>query len=236
MGDRVGAGDGGAGARRRLVELSHVIRDGMQTYPGWPGPTVTEWLTREASRTRYAEGTSFHVGRVSMIGNTGTYVDMPSHRWADGADLAGTPLERLADLPGIVVRVPAGVRAIDQPLLDPYDIRGRAVLLYTGWDRHFGTEAYGDPTHPHLTREAAEWLVSRGAALVGIDSVNLDDDSPAAGGVRPAHSALLRAGIPIVEHLRGLDQLPVEGFRFTVAPPLIVGMDSFPVRAFAVID
>jgi arylformamidase len=234
MGDRVDAGAGAPGGRR-LVELSHVIRDGMPTYPGWPGPTVTEWLTREASRARYADGTEFHVGQVSMIGNTGTYVDMPSHRWSDGADLAGTPLERLVDLPGIVVRVPAGVRAIGQPQLHPYDIRGRAVLLHTGWDRHFGREAYGDPAHPHLTGDAARWLVSEGAALVGIDSVNLDDDSPAAGGVRPAHSALLRAGIPVVEHLRGLDQLPDDGFRFTAAPPLIVGMDSFPVRAFAVL-
>jgi arylformamidase len=227
--------DASAGTARRLVELSHVIRDGGATYPGWPGPTISEWLTREASQARYAEGTSFHVGQISMIGNTGTYVDMPSHRWADGVDAAGMPLDRLADLPGTVVRVPAGVRAVDQPLLRLYDLRGRAVLLHTGWDRHFGTEAYGDPAHPHLTGEAAGWLVSEGAALVGIDSVNLDDDSPAAGGVRPAHSSLLRAGIPIVEHLCGLDRLPVDGFRFTAAPPMIVGMDSFPVRAFAVL-
>ena len=213
-----------------------MIRDGGVTYPGWPGPTISEWLTREASQARYAEGTSFHVGQISMIGNTGTYVDMPSHRWADGVDAAGMPLDRLADLPGTVVRVPAGVRAVDQPLLRSYDLRGRAVLLHTGWDRHFGTAAYGDPAHPHLTGEAAGWLVSEGAALVGIDSVNLDDDSPAAGGVRPAHSSLLRAGVPIVEHLCGLDQLPVDGFRFTAAPPMIVGMDSFPVRAFAVLD
>jgi arylformamidase len=227
----------GRPAQRRLVELSQVIRDGLVTYPGWPGPTVTEWLTREASRARYAEGTSFHVGQISMIGNTGTYVDVPSHRWSDGPNLAGTPLERLADLPGIVVRVPAGMRAIDRPLVDSYDVRGRAVLLHTGWtDERFGTEAYGDPAHPHLTGGAAEWLASAGAALVGIDSVNIDDDSPEAGGVRPAHSTLLRAGIPIVEHLRGLDQLPPHGFRFTAAPPRIVGMDSFPVRAFAVLD
>jgi arylformamidase len=218
-----------------MVELSHVIRDGMPTYPGWPGPSVTEWLTREASQARYAEGTSFHVGQVSMIGNTGTYVDMPSHRWADGVDLAGMPLNRLADLPGIVVRIP-DVRAIDRPLIAPYEVRGRAVLLHTGWDRHFGTDRYGDPAHPHLTGSAAEWLVAEGAALVGIDSVNLDDDSPAAAGLRPAHSALLRAGIPVVEHLCGLDQLPANGFRFTAAPPRIAGMDSFPVRAFAVID
>jgi arylformamidase len=227
---------GGGPGQRRLVELSHAIRDGMPTYPGWPGPTITEWLTREASRARYAAGTEFHVGQISMIGNTGTYVDMPSHRWADGSDLAGMPLDRLADLPGILVRVPSGVRAIDRALLEPYDLSGRAVLLRTGWtDAHFGTERYGDPAHPHLTGDAAQWLVDAGATLVGIDSVNIDDDSPAAGGVRPAHSTLLRAGIPIVEHLRGLDQLPPDGFRFTAAPPLIAGMDSFPVRAFAVI-
>jgi arylformamidase len=230
-------GDGrGLAGGRRLVELSHLIRDGMPTYPGWPGPTISEWLTREASRARYADGTEFHVGQISLIGNTGTYVDMPSHRWVDGSDLAGVPLDRLADLPGVLIRVSPGVRAVDRPLLTPYDVRGRAVLLHTGWtDAHFGTGRYGDPAHPHVTADGAQWLVEAGATLVGIDSVNIDDDSPAAGGRRPAHSTLLRAGIPIVEHLRGLDQLPPDGFRFTAAPPLIAGMDSFPVRAFAVI-
>lgn len=227
---------GAAPAGRRFVELSHVVRDGMTTYPGWPGPTIVEWLSREASRERYAPGTEFHVGEITMIGNTGTYVDMPSHRWVDGPDLAGVPLERLADLPGVIVRVPEGVRAIDRLMLAPYDVAGRAVLLHTGWDQHFGTIRYGEPGHPHLTGDGAQWLASAGAVLVGIDSVNIDDDRPAAGGVRPAHSTLLAAGIPIVEHLRGLDALPPDGFRFTAAPPLIAGMDGFPVRAFAVLD
>jgi len=223
-------------AGRRLVELSHVLRDGMVTYPGLPGPRITDWLSREASRQRYAPGTEFQIGEITMIGNTGTYVDAPAHRWADGADLAGVPLERLANLPGLVVRVPAGVRAIDRLLLAAYDVTGRAVLLHTGWDAHFGTPRYGDPEHPFLTADGAQWLVSEGAALVGIDSVNIDDTSPASGGARPAHSTLLAAGIPIVEHLRGLDALPPEGFRFTAAPPPIEGMSGFPVRAFAVLD
>ncbi|SCG42149.1 cyclase family protein [Micromonospora inositola] len=221
---------------RRLVELSHVISDGMTTLPGWPAPRITDWLTREASRANYAPGTEFHVARIDMIANTGTYLDTPAHRWADGADLTGTPLDRLADLPGLVVRVPAGTRAVDRLLLAPYDVAGRAVLLHTGWDAHFGTDRYAGPAAPYLTGDAARALVDAGAALVGIDSINIDDMSPAARGERPAHSALLAAGVPVVEHLTGLDALPPTGFRFTAAPPRVAGMGTFPVRAFATID
>ncbi|GIJ28620.1 hypothetical protein Vqi01_37820 [Micromonospora qiuiae] len=223
-------------AGRRLIELSHVISDGVITLPGWPAPRITDWLTREASRQRYAPGTEFHVARIDMIANTGTYLDTPAHRYADGADLADTALDRLADLPGIVVRLPAGTRAVDPLLLAPYDVAGRAVLLHTGWDIHFGTERYGAPEAPYLTGDGAQALVGAGAALVGIDSINIDDMSPAAGGERPAHSALLAAGIPIVEHLTGLAALPPDGFRFTAAPPRVAGMGTFPVRAFATID
>ncbi|MGH3646552.1 MAG: cyclase family protein [Micromonosporaceae bacterium] len=220
---------------RRLVELSHVITDGMATYPGLPGPEITDHLTREASREHYAPGTSFDIGRISLVGNTGTYLDAPYHRWADGADLAGVPLERLVDLDGVVVTVPAGVTPIDRSLLAALRVRGRAVLLRTGWDVHFGTQRYGDPDHPYLTEDGAAWLVEQRAALVGIDTVNIDRTGPSSGGERPAHSALLAAGIPIVEHLRGLDALPPDGFRFTAAPPMIAGLGSFPVRAYAVI-
>ncbi|SCE73495.1 cyclase family protein [Micromonospora mirobrigensis] len=226
----------GSGSRRRLVELSHVITDGMVTLPGWQPPRITDWLTREESRARYAPGTEFHVARIDMIANTGTYVDAPSHRWADGVDLTGLPLDRLVDLPGVVVRVPAGTSAVDRLMLAPYDVAGRAVLVQTGWDAHFGTDRYAAPDAPHLTGDGADWLVEAGATLVGIDSVNIDDMSPAAAGERPAHSALLAAGIPIVEHLTGLAALPPEGFRFTAAPPRVSGMGTFPVRAFAVVD
>ncbi|MEU8296706.1 cyclase family protein [Micromonospora sp. NPDC048909] len=232
----VAGGQPGGVAGRRLVELSHVIRDGMTTLPGWPGPRITEWLSREASRANYAPGTEFQVTRVDMIANTGTYLDSPAHRWADGADLSGLPLDRLADLPGIVVRIPTGTRAVDRLMLAPYDVAGRAVLLQTGWDAHFGTDRYGAPEAPYLTGDAARALADAGAALVGIDSINIDDMSPAAAGERPAHSALLAAGIPIVEHLTGLGALPPDGFRFTAAPPLVAGMGTFPVRAFAVLD
>ncbi|WFE38461.1 cyclase family protein [Micromonospora sp. WMMD998] len=224
-----------ATAGRRLVELNHVIGDGMVTLPGWPAPRITEWLAREASRQRYAPGVEFHVARIDMIANTGTYVDTPSHRYADGADLSGVGLDRLADLPGVVVRVPAGTRAVDRLLLAPYEVAGRAVLLHTGWDTHFGTDRYAAPDAPFLTCDGASWLVAAGATLVGIDSINIDDMTPAAAGERPAHSALLAAGIPIVEHLTGLDALPPAGFRFTAAPPRVAGMGTFPVRAFAVV-
>ncbi|MEU6206077.1 cyclase family protein [Micromonospora musae] len=227
---------GAAPGGRRLVELSHVIHNGLVTLPGWPAPRVSEWLTREASRANYAPGTEFQVGRIDMIANTGTYLDTPAHRFPDGADLTGVPLDRLADLPGIVVRVPPDARALDRLMLAPYDVTGRAVLLHTGWAAHFGTPRYGAPEAPHLTGEAARALAEAGAALVGIDSINIDDMSPAANGERPAHTTLLAAGIPIVEHLTGLDALPPDGFRFTAAPPRVAGMGTFPVRAFAVID
>ncbi|MFC8300400.1 cyclase family protein [Micromonospora orduensis] len=224
------------GTGRRLVELSHVISDGMVTLPGWPAPRIGDWLTFADSRGRYAPGTEFRVARIDMIANTGTYLDTPAHRWAGGDDLTGVPLDRIADLPGVVVRVPAGARAVDRLMVAPYEVAGHAVLLHTGWDAHFGTERYAAPEAPHLTGEAARALADAGAALVGIDSINIDDMSAAAGGERPAHSTLLAAGIPIVEHLTGLDALPPGGFRFTAAPPMVAGMGTFPVRAFAVVD
>jgi kynurenine formamidase len=215
---------------RRLIELSHVIRDGMVTYPGLPGPEISDYLSRSASPARYGPGTEFHIGRISMVANTGTYLDSPFHRFANGTDVAGLTLDRVADLDGIVVRFSAG-RAIDRDALASCDVRGRAVLVHTGWDRYWGTERYGSG-NPFLTGAAAEWLAGQQAALVGIDSVNIDDTSLQS---RPVHTALLAAGIPIVEHLRGLDQLPPSGFRFHAAPPQVVGIGTFPVRAYAVV-
>lgn len=217
----------------RLIELSHPIEAGMITYPGLPGPEISDHLSRAASRGHYDEGVEFQIGRISMVANTGTYLDTPAHRYADGADLAGTPLSSLADLPGLLVSVPGGMRPVDRGLLAPYDVTGRAVLLHTGWDRHWRTPEYGAGGHPYLTADAADLLVERGAALVGIDSVNIDDT---ADGARPAHSVLLRHSIPIVEHLCRLGTLPPGGFRFHAAPPMIEGLATFPVRAYAILD
>jgi kynurenine formamidase len=217
---------------RRLVELSHVIRHGTVTYPGLPAPELTDHLSRAASRSVYAEGTEFHIGRISMVANTGTYLDTPFHRYAEGPDLAGVPLDALVDLDGLLVRVDPGRRAVDRGAFAPHDVRGRAVLVHTGWDRHWGTPAYGVGA-PFLTADAAAWLAGQGAALVGIDSVNIDDMDDRR---RPAHSALLAAGVPIVEHLTGLPDLPERGFRFHAAPPRVAGMGTFPVRAYAILD
>jgi kynurenine formamidase len=214
----------------RLVDLSHVVEDGMVTYQGLPPPVVSDFLTREESRQRYAPGTEFHIGRIDLVANTGTYVDSPFHRFAQGADLAELPLESLADLPAVVVRV-TGVadRAIDvEPFLTP-DLSGKAVLIHTGWASWWRTPQYFED-HPHLTGPSAALLVEKGAALVGIDSYNIDST---ATGERPAHTALLAAGIPIVEHLRGLEQLPTEGARFTAVPVKVKRMGTFPVRAYA---
>lgn len=217
-------------ADRAWVELSHPIVAGMITYPGIPGPEVTPHLTREQSRERYAPGTEFAMDRISMIGNTGTYLDSPWHRFADGADLAGLPLGALADLPAAVVRtVGSTVRGVDVGALAAVEVRDRAVLLHTGGDRHWGSPDYARDA-PYLTEAGARWLVEHGARLVGIDSVNIDDMDDAS---RPAHTLLLAAGIPIVEHLTGLAQLPPTGARFTAAPPRVVGFGTFPVRAYA---
>jgi kynurenine formamidase len=208
------------------------VADGLVTYPGLPAPTIRDHLSRDASQARYAPGTEFHIGRIDMVANTGTYVDAPFHRYADGADLAGLELDVLADLDGVVVRSTGRAGpAIDERAFAGMVVGGRAVLVHTGWDRHWGTPAYG-VGNPFLTRSAAEALVRNGAKLVGIDSLNIDD---ASDGTRPAHTLLLRAGIPIVEHLTGLERLPDAGFRFFAVPPKVRGMGSFPVRAFAVL-
>ncbi|TDD22364.1 cyclase family protein [Nonomuraea diastatica] len=212
-----------------IIELSHRIVEGMTTYPGVPAPELGVHLSREDSRGMYAPGTEFHIGVITLAANTGTYVDTPHHRYAGGDDLSQVPLTKLADLPGLVIRA-EGRRAVS--LDRALDVRGRAVLIHTGWDRHFGTEAYVHG-HPHLAPESAAWLAGQGPALVGIDSLNIDDTPP--HGERPAHSILLRAGIPIVEHLTGLDVLPDEGFRFHAAPPMVAGLGTFPVRAYAVV-
>ena len=212
---------------RTLVELSHVIEDGMTTYKGLPGPHICDYWSREASAAHYDDGSTFQIGRIDMVANTGTYLDAPFHRLADGDDLAGVGLERIAALPGLAVRAEA--TAIDADLFNPLDVAGKAVLIHTGWDRHWRTEAY-QSGHPFLTEAAARLLVERGAALVGIDSHNIDDTSRRA---RPIHTILLGAGVLICEHMTNLAALPEAGFAFTAAPPKIAGMGTFPVRAFA---
>ncbi|HEX2312925.1 MAG TPA: cyclase family protein [Thermomonospora sp.] len=215
-----------------FIELSHRVTAGMVTYPGLPGPRISDHVTRTETAERFGPHAAFQIGEITMISNTGTYLDTPFHWYADGTDLSGIPLERVADLPGLVVRPGPGRRGLDAGDLAGLEVAGRAVLVHTGWDRHFGTEAYGAPDHPHLTAAAVEALIAGGAALVGIDSVNIDD---MADRRRPAHTGLLAAGIPIVEHLTGLDRLPADGFRFTAVPPPIAGMGTFPVRAYAVV-
>jgi kynurenine formamidase len=217
---------------KRIVDLSHVIEDGMVTYQGLPGPHICDFWTREGSAANYDDGSSFHIGRIDMVANTGTYLDAPFHRYADGADLADLALSSLADLPGIVVRRPwenALVTGVEQ--VGGRDVRGKAVLIHTGWDRHWRSDAYFGE-HPYLSAEAADWLVENGAALVGIDSCNIDNMHVRA---RPVHSRLLGADIPICEHMTGLGSLPDDGFRLSAAPPKVRGMGTFPVRAYAVL-
>jgi arylformamidase len=218
---------------QHLVDLSHEIEHGMITYPGLPAPAISDWLARSASTTRYAPGTTFQMGKIDMLANTGTYIDAPFHRYEGGADIAGYALAAVAALPGIVVRaMRRESRALDADVFSGRDLRGNAVLIHTGWDAHWRTDRYGTG-HPFITRAAAELLVTAHAALVGIDSLNIDDS---ADGTRPAHTLLLGAGIPIVEHLCHLRGLPDQGFRFFAVPPRVRGIGSFPVRAFALID
>lgn len=217
---------------KRIVDLSHVIEHGMITYKGLPGPQICDFWTREASAENYDDGSSFHIGRIDMVANTGTYVDAPFHRYEDGADLADLPLQSLANLPCIVVRRPfEAALATSAASLEGLDVRAKAVLIHTGWDRHWGTDRYSSE-HSYLTSDAAEWLVEQGARMVGIDSNNIDDTRVRA---RPVHSKLLAAGIPICEHMTNLGSLPDDGFRFFAVPPKIRAMGTFPVRAYAVL-
>ena len=213
---------------RRLIDVSHTVEHGMITYKGLPAPMICDWMSREASRAKYAPGTEFHIGKIEMVANTGTYVDSPFHRYENGKDLAELPLEAVADVECLVVRVPAGMTSIDDVPLPAATVKGRAVLFHTNWDRHFRTEAYFEG-HPHLTARAAEWLVKAGAALVGIDSLNIDDIST---GERPVHTILLGRDIPVCEHLRGLAAVPDDGGRFSAVPVKVKGMGTFPVRAY----
>jgi arylformamidase len=214
----------------RFIDLSHTIESGMITYKGLPAPLICDHLSREQSRSIYAPGTEFQIGRIDMVANTGTYLDTPFHRYADGFDLGGLALESCSDLRGVVVRVASlESRAIDRARFGAVEVRGRAVLVHTGWDRHWRTDQYFEG-YPFLTEQAAIYLRDAGATLVGIDSHNIDDTST---GARPVHTTLLRAGIPIVEHMTNLGALPLSGFRFSAVPPKISGMGTFPVRAHA---
>lgn len=215
----------------QLIDLSHDIVDGMTTHPGIPGPRISTFLSHAESAARYAPGTTFEIARIDMVANTGTYLDTPAHRFAGAPDLGTLALERVAGVPGVVLDLDGHGGAIEPADLDLTGAGDRAVLVRTGWDRNWGTPAYL-AANPFLTEAAARALVEAGAALIGIDSLNVDS---LADGRRPAHTVLLRAGLPLVEHLAGLGGLPASGFRFFAVPPRISGMATFPVCAFAIV-
>jgi arylformamidase len=218
----------------RLIDVCHTIHDGMITYKGLPPPVITDHLSREASRGFYAAGTEFHIGKIEMVANTGTYIDSPFHRYSDGKDLADLDLRAVANLDGVVVRcVGLAQRGVTQARLAELDLKGKAVIFHTGWDRYWRTEKYWDGSHPFLTTESAQYLADSQVALVGIDSYNIDDTADAS---RPAHSILLARDIPIVEHLCGLNELPDAAFRFFAVPVKVKRFGTFPVRAFAVVE
>jgi len=217
---------------KKLIDLSHTVEHGMLTYKGLPAPIICDFLSREDSHKHYAEGTEFNIGKIEMVANTGTYVDSPFHRFADGLDLSELPLESLADLEGVVVRAQSFGRAITVKAFNGINIKGKALLIHTDWARHWRTDQYFEG-HTFLTKEAAEFLVEGGAAFVGVDTYNIDDITD---GTRPVHTALLGNRIPICEHMCGFDSLPDNGFRFHAAPVKVKAMGTFPVRAYAVLD
>ena len=220
------------GSAARLIDVSHAIENELITYRGLPAPVICDYLSREESRRHYAPGTEFAIHKIELVGNIGTYLDSPYHRYEHGRDLAAVPLGSVADLEGLVVRaVSQPGRAIDRDAFAGLEVRGKAVLVHTGWDRHWRTDRYFEG-HPHLTADAAEHLAREGTALVGIDSLNIDDT---ADGARPVHTILLGADIPIVEHLCNLGALPDAGFRFFAPPVKVQGCGTFPVRAFGVV-
>ena len=216
---------------KKLIDLSHTIEDGMVTYKGIPAPIICDYLTREASKAYYAEGTTFHIGKIELVANTGTYIDSPFHRYANGKDLSELSLSTIADLEGIVFRVDPQRTSHGPEIFGDINVRGKAVLVHTGWAQHWRTDQYFEG-HPHLTEKAAIWLRDAGATLVGIDSYNIDATST---GKRPVHSVLLGADIPIVEHMCGLEQIPECGFKFNAVPVKVKKFGTFPVRAYAVI-
>jgi arylformamidase len=216
----------------KLIDLSHTVEHGMITYKGLPAPIICDFLSREDSRKHYAAGTEFNIGKIEMVANTGTYVDSPFHRFADGIDLSELPLESLADLEGIVVHATDLGRSITAKAFSGVDLKGKAVLVHTDWSRHWRADRYFEG-HPFLTKDAVELLVERGARFVGIDTYNIDDTSD---GARPAHTTLLGNKIPICEHMCGLELLPDSGFRFHAAPVKVKAFGTFPVRAYAVVS
>jgi len=215
----------------KLIDVSHVVEHGIVTYEGLPAPIICDYLSREASRNHYDKGTTFHIGKIEMVANTGTYVDSPFHRFADGKDLSELDLRSLANLDGLVFRGDPYSGAIGREVFGDADLKRKAILVHTGWDKHWNTDQYFKG-HPFLTREAADYLKTSQVALVGIDSLNIDDTSD---GQRPVHSILLDADIPIVEHLCNLSQLPDSGFTFYAVPVKVKGFGTFPVRAFGLV-
>lgn len=212
------------------IDLSHTIEDGLVTYKGLPAPHICDYWSREESKKIYDDGSEFQIAKIEMVANTGTYLDAPFHRFEDGNDLSALKLEQLVDLEGVAVRVPyTETLEITQNHFKGLDLKGRAVLVHTGWDTHWNTETYFE-NHPWLTRGAAEYLKNCGAALVGIDSHNIDNTQKK---TRPVHTILLGAGILIAEHLCNLDKIPDEGFLFSAVPPKFKGVGTFPVRAIA---
>ena len=227
----------------RFIDLSHTIEHGLITYRGLPAPIICDFLSREQSRQHYAPGTEFQIGKIEMVANTGTYLDSPFHRYEDGKDLSELELESLANLDGIVIRAKGEEQSgqeqsakrqteTDVTAFEGIDVKGKAVLIHTGWDQHWRKDKYFEGEHPFLTKDAAQFLADKGATLVGIDSYNIDDTADL---TRPAHSILLAAGIPIVEHMCDLGELPINGFRFFTVPVKVKGMGTFPVRAFAIV-
>jgi arylformamidase len=215
-----------------LIDVCHTVEHGMITYKGLPAPVISDHLSREESRTRYAPGTEFHIGKIEMVANTGTYLDSPFHRYARGKDLASLDLYSVANLDGIVVRR-LDPSEITEDAFRDIDVNGKAVLVHTGWDRYWRKEEYSSGNHPFLTEGAATYLAKNNAALVGIDSFNIDATRD---GNRPAHSILLGNDIPIVEHLCGLGDLPDSGFKFFAVPVKVRHFGTFPVRAFAIVS
>jgi kynurenine formamidase len=217
---------------RKLIDLSHTVENGMITYKGFPAPVICDYLSREESRSHYSGGTEFYIGKIEMIANTGTYVDSPFHRFANGIDVSELPLTSLADLEGVVIRAKNFGRSISAKAFSGIDVKGKAVLVHTDWARHWGTDQYFE-NHVFLTKDAAEFLTEKGAAFVGVDTYNIDDTND---GLRPAHTTLLGNRIPICEHMCGLNELPDKGFRFHAVPVKVKAMGTFPVRAYAVLD
>lgn len=218
------------------IDLSHSIENGTVTYPGDPPALIELTLDRKLTSKLNGGGTTsgVEINTIKMVSTSGTYIDAPYHVFEDGKKIKDYPIEKLVNLPSIVVKIPENRNYFDVQDISGINVKGKAVLFFSGHDKFFMTPEYGKNA-PYLTIELANILVEKGAIFVGIDSPLIDNMEKQSELGIPVHYKLLGADIPICEDLANLELLPTDGFTIT-ALPAKVALESFPARVFATVS